>query len=336
MEQSLQVLVSGLATGSIYALIALGLVLLYRTTSVLNFAHGELGLFGTFLTFFFLTSLNLPYSVSFLLSLLAALLLGGFVSLLLVKPGKVAMSVGLAVLVAALAYGLFANLWLAVAIASVLGIISYAVLERPSRNPSELGLIILTLGVNLMLNGFLALSFGTSNKLLPPIIQDTTFRLGGAAFSRLSLFTALVGLLIMLGLWLLLNRSRIGLAMRAVAQSEEVAKAMGIPVRTVMFATWGVSALLAAAAATLLAPTTLLSPALMFEPLSKGFVAAVIGGMNSLPGAILGGYVLGVLELLVGVYISNEFKASFAFLIVILVLVFRPHGILGKPEVRRV
>ncbi len=101
-------------------------------------------------------------------------------------------------------------------------------------------------------------------------------------------------------------------------------------------ATWGAAAVLATAAALLFAPTTLLNPTMMLDPLSKGFVAAVIGGMNSLPGAVVGGYVLGILELLVGVYVSLEFKASFAFLVVIIVLLVRPHGLLGRPDVKRV
>ena len=336
MESFLQALVSGLAAGSIYALIALGLVLLYRTTNILNFAHGEFGLLGTFLAFVLLSSLNIPYGLSFVLSLVAALLLGGFVSLVLVRPGKTALSVGLAVLVGALAYGLGLGLVLASLVGVVAGVLFYALSEGGSSDPGELGLIILTLGVNLALQGTYALSFGTDNQILPPLIADSTLRVGGAALSSLSLLTSVIGVVIMVGLWALLSRTKIGLAMRAVAQREDVARAMGIPVRTVMFATWGVSALLAAAAALLLAPTTLLSTNLMFDPLSKGFVAAVIGGMNSLPGAILGGYLLGVLELLVGVYISNEFKASFAFLVVLVVLVLRPHGVLGRPEVRRV
>jgi len=336
MELFLQSLISGTAIGSIYALIALGLVLLYRTTTILNFAHGEIGLFGTYMAFLLLNSAGLPYGVSFALSLLAALLLGGFVSLLIVKPGKVALSLGLALLITGLCYGLGFGLVVASLIGALLAVLSYFFMNKPSSNVSELGLIILTLGLNLALQGFYALAFGTNNKTIPPIITDEIFRFNGVALSRMSILTSVIGVIIMLIFWFLLNRTKIGLAMRAVAQREDVAKAMGIPVRTVMFATWGASAVLAAAAALLLAPTTLLNPAMMFEPLSKGFVAAVIGGLNSLPGAIVGGYILGILELLIGVYVSNEFKASFAFIVVILVLVFRPHGLLGKPEVRRV
>lgn len=336
MDIFIQTIVSGTSSGSIYALLALGLVLLYRTTKILNFAHGEFGLLGTFIAYTLFKSLNLPFGLSFLLSLVAACIFGGLVSLFLLKPDKLALSLGLAVLFAALGYGLGLGLWWALALGLVLAVIFFFFMTLPNRNPSELALVILTLGLALALEGFDALAFGTDNKIVPKLIQDSTLRIGGAAISVVELFTLVLGVIIMVALWLLLNRSKIGLAMRAVAQKEDVAKAMGIPVRTVMFATWGASALLATAAACLLAPNTLLSPSMMLDPLSKAFVAAVIGGMNSLPGAILGGYILGILELFVGVYISNEFKASFAFLVVIIVLVFRPHGILGRPEVRRV
>ena len=336
MSQLIQVIASGLAIGSVYALIALGIVLLYRTTTILNFAHGEFGLFGTFIAFILFNSLNLPYPLSFALSLLAAAILGGLVSLLLIKPAKTAFNIGLAILLTALAYGLGLSLLLSAVIGVVIALLSYAFLDQPNRNPSELGLIILTLGVNLFLQGFYSLTFGTDNKILPSIVPNKSIHFGGASISLGSIFTSLMGLLIMLLLWLLLNHSKIGLAMRALAQREDVAKAMGIPVKMVSFATWAVSAVLAAAAALLLAPSTLLSPAMLLEPVSKGFVAAVIGGMNSLPGAIVGGYILGLLELFVGVYISNELKASLAFIIVILVLILKPHGLLGKPEIKRV
>ena len=287
----LQVVVSGLSVGSIYALVALGLVLLYRTTRILNFAHGDIGVVGTFIAYALLRQLNLPFSVSFALALVAAAIIGGLIYLLLVRPAK---------------------------------------------NQSELGLLILTLGLALALGGLDALLFGTDNKVIPTLVTDRIIRVGGAALSLVSLVTAAFGVLLMAALWALLTFTKLGVAMRAVAQREDVAEAMGLPVRKVLVATWAASAVMATAAALLFAPTTLLNPTMMLDPLSKGFVAAVIGGMNSLPGAVLGGYLLGVLELLVSIYLSLEFKASFAFLAVILVLVLRPHGILGKPEVKRV
>jgi branched-chain amino acid transport system permease protein len=209
-------------------------------------------------------------------------------------------------------------------------------LVKPAKNQSHLGLLILTLGLGLALWGMNALVFGTDNKAVPPIIPDRPLRLAGAAVSQLSLFTALFGVVLMTALWALLRFTKLGLAMRAVAQNQEVAKALGIPVRQALLATWAVASVLAAVAALLFAPLTLLQPAMMLDPLSKGFVAAVLGGMNSLPGAVLGGYFLGVTEMLVGTYLLLEFKASFAFLVVLLVLLLRPHGLLGRAKVKRV
>lgn len=291
METFLQALVSGVSVGSIYAMVALGLVLLYRTTRVLNFAHGDMAVLATFVAFVLLNASGLSYGLVFLLTLLAAFLIGALVYLLLVKPAK---------------------------------------------NQSALGQLILTLGLALALNGFSALVFGTDNKVMPAFVTDSVIRVAGVRVSLLALLTAGLGLALMTSLWALLSFTKLGLAMRAVAQRQEVAQTLGIPVRRVVMATWGVAAALAGAAGLLFAPTALLNPAMMLDPLSKGFVAAVLGGMNSLPGAVVGGYVLGVTELLVGRYISLEFKASFAFLVVILVLVFRPDGLLGRPEVRRV
>ena len=290
-ENLVQVLVSGATVGSIYALVALGLVLMYRTTRILNFAHGDLGVVGTFLAYTLLRQANLPFGVSFVLALVAAAAIGALVYLLLVRPAK---------------------------------------------NQSELGLLILTLGLALALGGIDALVFGSDNKIVPTVVADRILHLGGVSLSLVSLATAALGVLLMVALWVLLTFTKLGVAMRAVAQREDVAEAMGLPVRRVLLATWAAAAVLATSAALLFAPSTLLNPNMMLDPLSKGFVAAVIGGMNSLPGAVVGGYVLGMLELLVGIYVSLEFKASFAFLVVVIVLVLRPHGLLGRADVKRV
>lgn len=287
----MQALVSGVSVGSVYAMVALGLVLLYRTTNVLNFAHGDIAVLATFLAFVLLDASGLAYGLVLPLTLLAAFGIGALIYLTLVKPAK---------------------------------------------NQSALGQLILTLGLALMLNGLNALLFGTDNKVMPALVADSVIRVFGVRVSLLALFTAGLGLAIMGALWFLLNGTKLGLAMRAVAQRQEVAQTLGVPVRRVVMATWGVAAVLAAAAGLLFAPTALLNPVMMFDPLSKGFVAAVLGGMNSLPGAVVGGYLLGVTELLVGSYVSLEFKASFAFIVVLLVLVFKPDGLLGRAEVRRV
>jgi len=137
-------------------------------------------------------------------------------------------------------------------------------------------------------------------------------------------------------LYLLVQRTRVGLAMRAVAQDLVAAQALGIPTRRIFTLTWALAGTLGAAAGILAAPVTLLHPAMMLDPFLKGFAAAVLGGMDSLPGAVLGGWLLGLVESLFAGYISFAFKTSLAFLIIIVTLMVRPEGLLGREYRRRV
>src|SRR5690625_3176969 len=212
----------------------------------------------------------------------------------------------------------------------------YLFLVRPAKNQSELGLLILTLGLALFLGGLDALVFGTDNKVIPPLVQHRLISVGGASFSIVTVVTALVGVVLMIALWLVIRFTRLGLALRAVAEREDVAQALGIPVRTVLTATWAAAAMLACAAALLFAPSALLHPAMILDPLSKGFIAAVIGGMHSPLRAVLVHYIFVVLQLVFAISVLLQFMAAFAFLPVILVLILRPHGILGKLEIKRV
>jgi branched-chain amino acid transport system permease protein len=285
-----QLILTGIQVGSIYALVALGLVLLYRTSKVLNFAHGELALLACFLSFTLVSNLNLPLPLAFLISL------GGS--------------------------GMVAALF-------------YFGLVRKAKAADPMGLLILTLGFSLFANGAISLIWGVDNKQAPTLVDVTaTWNVGGLVMSEIAIITAMVGLTLMAALWFFVQRSKVGLAMRAVAQNPEVAKALGIPVSTVLISTWAVAAVLGGAAALLFAPTTTLQPALMIDPLNKGFAAAVLGGITSLPGAVLGGYLLGVAEAIVG-YISPAFKLTLAFIIIIAVLIVRPQGLLGEHETKR-
>jgi branched-chain amino acid transport system permease protein len=285
-----QLILTGIQVGSIYALVALGLVLLYRTSKVLNFAHGELALLACFLSFTLVSSLNLPLPVAFLISL------GG---------------------------------------SGIVAALFYFGLVRKAKAADPMGLLILTLGFSLFANGAISLIWGVDNKQAPTLVDVTaTWNVGGLVMSEIAIITAMVGLTLMAALWFFVQRSKVGLAMRAVAQNPEVAKALGIPVSTVLISTWAVAAVLGGAAALLFAPTTTLQPALMIDPLNKGFAAAVLGGITSLPGAVLGGYLLGVAEAIVG-YISPAFKLTLAFIIIIAVLIVRPQGLLGEHETKR-
>ena len=160
------------------------------------------------------------------------------------------------------------------------------------------------------------------------------FALGFASFFLTRCFTRFLALL--LGLFLFFRYSKVGIAMKATQQNAMAARINGIRTNRILSLTWALSSMIGAVAGMLLAPIATLDPNLMLEPLLKGFAAAVLGGMTTLVGAALGGYILGILENLFGGYVSLEFKSIVAFLIIVLVLCFRPSGLFAKHYVRKV
>lgn len=293
MTHFFQYFVSGLSMGSIYALVALGLALIYRSTRILNFGHGDVTTAGTFFAFTML-GLGLHYLPAFLLALVFGALL--------------AMAFYFCVLIPA---------------------------QR--REATQLGQIILTLGLGLILQGLISYFGSTEPQSFPFPLSDTTiYRFGGVVISQLSLGTLAIGLLASFLFYLLVQKTRLGLAMRATSENLPAAQTMGIPTRHILALSWGLAALLGVLAGIFLAPALLLDPFFMLEPFLKGFAAAILGGLNSLPGAIVGGLILGVAESLAGGYISIAFKNTLAFLIIILVLLVRPEGLLGEEFIERV
>ncbi len=293
MTQFLQYVISGLSTGSVYALVALGLALIYRSTRILHFAHGDVATAGTFIAFGLL-GLNLHFAPAFVLALLFG--------------AALAMVFYFCVLVPA---------------------------QR--REATQLGQIILTLGLGLILQGLISYFGGTEIRSFPFFLSDTkTYQVFGVVVSQLSLGTLVLGLLASLLFYMLVQKTRIGLAMRATSENLPAAQTMGIPTRKILALSWGLASILGVLAGLFLAPALLLDPFFMMEPFLKGFAAAILGGLNSLPGAIVGGLILGVAESLAGGFISIAFKNTFAFLIIILVLLVRPEGLLGTEFKERV
>lgn len=293
MTPFLQYVISGLATGSIYALVALGLALIYRSTRILNFAHGDITTAGTFFAFTLL-GFKLHFGLAFILALLFG--------------SALAMTFYFTVLIPA---------------------------QR--REATQLGQIILTLGLGLILQGLISHFGGTEPQSFPFPLSDTKiYRLGGVVISQLSLGTFSIGLLASLLFYLLVQKTRLGLAMRATSENLPAAQTMGIPTRSILALSWGLAALLGVIAGLFLAPALLLDPFFMLEPFLKGFAAAILGGLNSLPGAIVGGLILGVAESLAGGFVTIAFKNTLAFLIIILVLLIRPEGLLGTEFKERI
>jgi branched-chain amino acid transport system permease protein len=288
-----QYALTGLSAGSLYALVALGLVLVHRSTRVLNFAHGQVATVGTFAAFWLLGQ-GYPFAVAFPLAVLAG---------------------------------------------AAAAILFYFVVLVPAQRQGAtlLGQVILTLGLALVFEGLVIYRFGAEPDRLPFPLSDTrTWRLGPVFLSELSAGTLATGLVATVLLYLLVQRSRLGLAMRATSENLAAAQTLGIPTRLVLGVAWGVASALGVLAGLFLAAALLLDPFFMLDPFLKGFAAAVLGGLNSLPGAVLGGLLLGVAESLAGAYLTIQFKNTLAFLIIILVLLVRPEGLLGREFKERV
>lgn len=293
MERLIQYTLTGLSAGSLYALVALGIVLIYRSTRVLNFAHGDIATLGTFVAFA-LVSQGYPFAVAFLVALVAG--------------GALAILFYFGVLIPAQRQG--ANL---------------------------LGQVILTLGLALILQGLIVYEWGAEPDRFPFPLSDTkTWKLGPIFVSQLSLGTFVAGLVGSLLLYLLVQKTRLGLAMRATSENLAAAQTLGIPTRRVLGIAWGVASALGVVAGIFLAPALLLDPFFMLDPFLKGFAAAVLGGLNSLPGAVVGGLILGVAESLTGAYLTIQFKNTLAFVVILVVLLIRPEGLLGHEFKERV
>jgi len=284
-------ILSGVAVGSFYALMGLGMVLIYKASQVPNFVQGEMALLPVFLAYMLLETYGLPWFVAFPVTLLFALLLGCF--------------------------------------------LEFAILRR-AKEPNILGLIIITIGMEMILLGLVSWKFGADQRSMPfPISTYDSIAIGDLYISTLEMLTLFVALIIMLVLFLFFRFSKHGVAMKASQQNENAAKLMGIKVHRVRMVTWGISSLVGCVAGLLIAPI-LVEPYMMWDFMLKGFAGAVVGGMTSLPGAVLGAYIVGIVENLFGGYVSIEFKSVVAFAIIVLVLCVKPSGLFARHYVKKV
>ena len=293
MARFLQYVLSGLSAGSLYALVALGLVLIYRSTRVLNFAHADMATVGTFIAFSVVTA-GMPFWLA---------------------------------------------LSLAVVAGAVVAVVFYfgALVPAQRKGASHLGQVILTLGLALILQGLTVWRWGAEPDRFPFPLSDTkVWQVGPVFVSELALGTLAAAAVASLALYLVTQKTRLGLAMRATSENLQAAQTLGIPTRGVLAFAWGAAAALAVVAGVFLAPVLMLDPFFMLDAMFKGLAAAVLGGLNSLPGAVLGGLLLGVAESLGGAYVSLEFKTSLAFILIVVVLLARPEGLLGKEFQERV
>ncbi len=281
-----QLLVSGMTTGAIYALVALGFVTISRASQIINFAQGEFVMLGGIITFFLLNVLNLPYP-------LAAVT--------------------------------------AVVIVISIGFLMYLSVIYPLRKGSVLILLMATLGASIFLSSMSGLVFGTLPKTLPSFSSGRPLTIGGISVLPQSLWILLSTFVLLVLLYLLSHRTFSGKAMEASSTDPLGADLLGISRNLMLFLAFGVSAGVGAIAGILVTPIFFTSYSSGTILGLKGFIAAVLGGWGKNSGAILGGFVLGTAEAVSLVFSPSGYKDAVAFFILLLILYFRPKGILGSP-----
>jgi len=224
----------------------------------------------------------------------------------------------------------------AIIFAFIFGMAVERIFLRPIQGGPLISLMIMTLGLFMVFNGAAGWVWGFDPVSFPRAVSGRPIWLGDLIITRDSILVLAVTIAMALALYVVLRFTMAGIAIRATSQNSRAARLMGVPVPKVYALTWGISAVLGAVAGILIAPTTFLSPSMMAEVQIKAFTAAVLGGFSSLPGAVVGGLLLGVLENLVAGYISTELKSTFAFALIVVVLFIRPSGLLGTPPKRKV
>lgn len=299
METFLQQLINGLAWGSIYSLIALGYTMVYGVLQLINFAHGDIYMIGA-MAGYYLGHALAPARHSFT----------GFV---LVLVGSMLICGAFGFLIERLAY-------------------------RPVRHAPRLTALITAIGVSLFLEYGGQLVFGPDPKLFPPLLESRpVFAVGGIVLNTIQLTIFAVSAAIAVVLWFIVMRTTMGKAMRAVSFSHTASHLMGIPVNRIISYTFVLGSMLAAVAGILVGISNpKVEPLMGIMPGLKAFVAAVLGGIGNIPGAWLGGLVIGVCESLVVGYLSSSYRDALAFVILIIVLLIRPEGLLGRKRIEKV
>lgn len=281
----LQLTISGISLGCIYALIALGFVLIYKATETVNFAQGELMMLGAFAGLVLMKTVGLPFWAA--------------------APIAVVGTAGFGVLVERVAV-------------------------RPILGQPQFTVVMLTIGLGYVVRGLITMipGIGSDTHTLEVPYKGVIFNAGELVISAEQLAVMLITAVLCIGLYVMFRYSKVGIAMQASSQNQIAAYYMGIPVKRLNGLVWGLSAAVAAIAGLLLAPITFIHANMGFIGL-KAFPAAVVGGFGSLPGAIVGGLVIGLVESFSGFYLPEGFKDIAAYVVVLIMLVLKPNGLFG-------
>ncbi|HDL52733.1 MAG TPA: branched-chain amino acid ABC transporter permease [Proteobacteria bacterium] len=292
-----QQVINGITLGSVYALIAVGYTMVYGVIELINFAHGEVYMMGAFFSFTMVTSMGLSIWVAF--------------------P-------------------------VAIVLCAILGVILDIVAYRPLRNAPRLAALITAIGMSIFLQNLALMIWGSDIKAfprakLPPVFSTTAFSLGNIRVTWLQVFILGVAIVIMAGLNAIIHRTKVGTAMRAIAQDKVTASLMGINVNRVISFTFAIGSGMGGVAGILVGMYyNAIWPTMGYIAGIKAFAAAVLGGIGSVPGAMLGGGILGMAEVMGAGYISSPYRDGIAYAVMILVIIFKPSGLLGKSTTEKV
>ena len=290
----IQLTVTGLAWGSVYACIALGFVLIFKSTDIFNFAQPELMMFGAYIAFTLITTLKLPFVLGFFCTLILMILIGSLLEMMVVRP----------------------------------------MVGEP-----VLAVIMVTLGLANVLKGLTGLFWGYEELQFPSPFSEEPLIIFGAAINQAEIYTIVATAILLVIFFLFFKYSGAGISMRATAEDTRTAFLMGINVKGVFTASWAIASLVATIAGVFLASFTFLEPIMGHVGL-KALPAMILGGMDSVHGAIIGGLIIGVTENLAGFYLEDYLGSGIneitAYVIVLIVMMIRPYGLFGTKEIERV
>ena len=298
MSEFIQQLINGLSLGSIYALIALGYTMVYGILKFINFAHGEIFMLGAYSGFYLANSL-----------------------------GVKSPSIPMALLI----------MLLAMIITACIGVIIEKLAYKPLRNSSKLTVLITAIGVSLFLQYTGQLLFGADPKSFPTIIENVSFNVYGATIGSNQIVVLVSSTLLMIALRVIVMKTKMGIAIRAVSNNLTAASLMGININNVISFTFIIGSALAGAAGILYSINySSIDPLMGMLPGLKAFIAAVLGGIGNFPGASVGGLIIGLVETFTVGYLSPTYRDAIAFAILIIILLVKPTGLFGKKEIEKV
>lgn len=288
----LQQLMNGVTIGGIYALVALGYSMVYGILRIVNFAHGDIFMIGTFLGLTFCGTLSMPVYISVVLAAL--------------------ITSGIGIFIERFAY-------------------------RPIHSKDGLSVLISALGVSIFLQNFARIVWGSETHPFPTKINSVSYTIGNVTITNIQIFIIVFTIILLLGLYWMIYHTKIGIAMRACSYSMINARLMGIDTNKIIAFTFGIGSIMATLAGNFVGVYyDAVYPSMGYSMGMKAFAAAILGGIGSIPGAVLGGFLIGIVEVLGSTYISSGYRDGFAFIIMIIILIIRPIGLLGKKQQEKV